>query len=362
MKPTSYLSLFLVIVFGLPLTAEANTGTLLMMAKAVHVTYGNVAIGILEGCLLWKLSKTSFLKCIILMILANFVSTLIGVPFFHKLELALPLGWNNGRGLFWLLVFQAYFFTVIFELPFIWLAFRGTPLSHRKAIRASLLLQSISYLLLIGWYGMATPQPVKVVDPSAMTLPADVKLYFIATTDGDVYSGSLRDRKWKRIYDLPPKWNTGLFSRESPRMRQSWDLMVSTNRWENESSTSAILVEECFATGVKPIRKNYGIIPELGGTNTSWEIWHYVGRLRGYNKKTSQSFWFTMGTPFCNWYISDAILLPSDKILLRLFISSDHSHDHICIYDPLTDELAIIARGRSPLAVLKNINTSTASD
>jgi hypothetical protein len=359
MKLTSSRYLFLLVALVLPFTAEANTGTILMMAKVMHITYGNVVIALLEGLLLWKLSKYPFWKCFGLMLLANFFSTIIGVMLFEEIELTLPLGWNNVRGLFWLLVFLAYLLTLASEFPFIWFAFRGTPLRFKRTIRASFIIQSVSYLLLIGWYGLATPPPVKVVDPSTMVLPKEVTLYFIATADGDVYSGPLHERKWKRIFDLNEEWNTDLFSRKSPHMSRSWDLMVSTNRWQEESSKhlASIVVEERFATGDMPARKSYGIIPALGGTNTSWEIWHRIGRLRGYNKKISRGFWFSMETPFCSWDISDAILLPGDKILLRLYIRKVRAQGHICIYDPDTDQLAVIARGRSPLAVLKKENS-----
>lgn len=347
---------FLLLALVLPFTAEANTGTILMMAKAMHVTYGNVVIGLLEGWMLCKLSKYKCWKCLWLMIFANFFSTLIGVPLFYELELLLPLGWNNARGLFWFFVFLAYLFTLVSEFPFVWFAFRGTPLSLKGAIRTSLILQSVSYLLLIGWYGLATPPPVKVVDPSTMVLPKEVTLYFIASADGDVYSGSLHDRKWKRVFELNKEEGYELFSRKSPQFSHAWDLIACTDYSDKEASMNpkALVIQEQFATGEKPVRKSYGLIPGLEGTNASWEVWHYVGRMRGHNKKKSQSFWFTPGTPFCSWNISDAILLPGDKVLFRLYIRSHRTLDHICIYDPLADQLAVIARGRSPLAVLKN--------
>jgi hypothetical protein len=359
MKLTSSRSLLLFVALVLPFTAEANMGTGLMFAKGLHVTYGNVVIGLLEGWILWKLSKYPFWKCFGLMLLANFFSTLIGVPLFHKLELALPLGWNNARGLFWLLVFQAYQLTLIFEFPFVWFAFRGTPLSHRRAMRASLILQSASYLLLIGWYGLVTPPPVKVVDPSTMTLPKEVTLYFIATADGAVYSGSLHDRKWKRVFEFNEGKDYGLFSKKSHQLSGAWDLIACTDRCYDETSTNAtsIVIKEQFATGDKPVRESYGIIPALGTTNASWKIWHYVGMLRGHNEAKSRGFVFTMGTPFCSWHISDPILLPGDKVLLQLWIGRDRAQDHICIYDPDTDQLVVIARGRSPMAVLKKENS-----
>jgi len=357
MKLTSSRYLFLLVALVLPITAEANMGTGLMFVKGLHVTYGNVVIGLLEGWILCKLSKYKCWQCLWLMIFANFFSTLIGVPLFHKLELALPLGWNNSRGLFWLLVFQAYLLTLLFEFPFVWLAFRGTPLSHRRAMRASLILQSASYLLLIGWYGLATPPPVKVVNPSTMVIPKEVTLYFIATADGDVYSGSLHDRKWKRIFDLNAEGDIGLYSRKSPQLSHAWDLIASTNRWYDEtfSNSTPIVIEEQFATGDKPVRKSYGygIIPALGVTNDNWQIRHHFDMLLGHNINKNRTFVFNMGTPFCSWFISDPMLLPGDKVLFRLYIRNDSRHDHICVYDPETDQLAVIARGRSPMAVLK---------
>jgi hypothetical protein len=47
------------------------------------------------------------------------------------------------------------------------------------------------------------------------------------------------------------------------------------------------------------------------------------------------------------WYVRNATHLPTDKILLQL------AKDQICIYDPEKEQIAFLAKGRGPIAVME---------
>jgi len=67
------------ILILLPSTLYANAGTLLIWAQMLHLVFGNILIGLIEGLLLSKFYKTSKWKSILIMILANYASAWLEV-------------------------------------------------------------------------------------------------------------------------------------------------------------------------------------------------------------------------------------------------------------------------------------------
>jgi len=89
----------------------------------------------------------------------------------------------------------------------------------------------------------------------------------------------------------------------------------------------------------------------LGEAKSSpWEfrigLWEAEGIL-GMQKYSNTSTGFSFETPFGAWTVRNAIHLPTDKILLQL------GDDQICLYDPLTQRIAILAKGRGPTAAIE---------
>lgn len=84
--------------------------------------------------------------------------------------------------------------------------------------------------------------------------------------------------------------------------------------------------------------------------SSSWRFspgfWAVEG-LRGNNVESGEKAWIALETPFVTWAVRNAIHLPEDKVLLQL------GGDQICIYDPVENRIALLARGRGPYAVLE---------
>ena len=53
-------------------------------------------------------------------------------------------------------------------------------------------------------------------------------------------------------------------------------------------------------------------------------------------------------TPYIAWSARNLTHLPTDKVLLQL------GKDQICVYDPLKNQIALLARGRGPIAVMES--------
>ena len=84
--------------------------------------------------------------------------------------------------------------------------FRNDPQWLRKSIKGSVSVQTASYLLLFGWYLLASVTSLytqmKVVQLSAISLPENVLVYFIAADDGDVYRMNLATAEKRKVFDL----------------------------------------------------------------------------------------------------------------------------------------------------------------
>ena len=63
---------------------------------------------------------------------------------------------THGWQWFWIMVGVTYGLTLMLEWPFVAWGIRGAQGRLERSVQASLLVQSSSYILLFGWYWMAS--------------------------------------------------------------------------------------------------------------------------------------------------------------------------------------------------------------
>ena len=344
-------------------------GTPLMWAGMLHLVFGNALIGVLEGFLLAQIFGLSKWKSIGILILANYSSAWVGGVFLQGVIVrALPVDVNNVRLFFWSMVALTYLLTLMLEFPFVALAFRKDPRWLRKSVRGSLIVQSVSYALLFGWYGLASETSLltrtAVVRLSTISLPENVLMYFISSGDGGVYSMTLAPLEKHRVFDLhSTNDDDRLFVRVSSANSNRWDLIarLMTKDYRKPKLTT---IRESFVSEAAPSWRvlppdpeaeedtafNFGAVARLGtARNSSWNFssgfWAAEG-FRGTETNTGMHVGFSFETPFGAWAVRNATLLPGDKVLLQL------GRDQICVFDPVGNRIALVARGRGPVAVI----------
>ena len=79
--------LTIMLLCAIPSVVHANAGTPLMWAGMFHLIFGNLLIGIFEGILLAKIFHLSKLKCIGLLILANYFSAWVETNKYLRLNI-----------------------------------------------------------------------------------------------------------------------------------------------------------------------------------------------------------------------------------------------------------------------------------
>ncbi len=355
-------------VIAFPRYAWADAGTPLMWAGMVHLVFGNALIGVGEGLLLSWLFSVPKRKSIWIMIPANYASAWLGGLFIRgAIVHALPMDLNNGWRWFWVMIVVTYLMTLIIEWPFVAWCFRGKQDWLKRSLAASLVVQSASYVLLFGWYWMASGTSLytkmNIVAPAELSLPDSVLVYFIDPVDGDVYKRQLAGKGAEKIYTLHSKDdNDRLFVQPSKSDTNHWDLVA---RLEREDRRDLLLVKVLtnlmveaapdWRTHTDPPQHDgtwfsFGEVQGLGSaTNSHWKFWSGfwpVEGLRASNETTSQSVQFSYETPFGAWMVRNAVHLPSDKVLFQL------GDDQICMFDPVNRQVALLWHGRGPLAVI----------
>ena len=359
---------------GFPERALADAGTPLMWAGMIHLVVGNFVIGIGEGWLLAWLFSLPKGKTILVMIPANYASAWLGGLFLRgEIVRALPMDLNNGWRWFWVMVVVTYLMTLVLEWPFIAWCFRHDPNWLRRSIRASFVVQSASYVVLFGWYWMASGMSLytrmEIVPPSALPLPESVLVYFISPTDGDVYLRRLTGDDQRKIYDLHSTGDDDrLFVRPSATDQHGWDLVARLEGTNYRHPDLVVIRTNLFVEAAPDWRSthttpsqyegtwfNFGEAAKLGNaTNSHWKFYAGFWPIEGFrasNEATGDKVRFSYETPFGAWTIRNAVQLPSDIALFQL------GEDQICAFDPATRQVTLLWHGRGPVPVMQHQNS-----
>lgn len=369
MKPVATGLLGLVILTMQPSIAEANVGTPLMWVTAFQLFIGNALIGILEGYLLTWIYRIPARRSVPLMILANYFSAWVGwvwLSEFARNQNDLTL--YNVQRFLWGMIAAAYVATLWLEWPFVAISIWGKGHDLRRSFVASLFVQSVSYVLLFGWFGMASVRSlltdVTLVPSEQIPLPPNVRIYYIANEDGDIYSREPSAGKVEKVFDLDstdlsdclwfdePEMTTG--PRELVALQESGDfnnpkivhtgiIVANANCPKGENNFPAYRQRDPTPSS--------GTATRLGAAqNSPWSFvagyWPLQG-LSGENSKTGEQLRCALEAPFVQWRVVHAILLPTDKVLFQL------GRRQTCLLDPEARKLSMLCLGRGAVAVLE---------
>ncbi|QIF05080.1 hypothetical protein [Roseimicrobium sp. ORNL1] len=360
--------LLLLVVALHPATASANAGTPLMWATMWHLVFGNLFIGLAEGWLLSWAFGTRRGASMLVMILANYLSAWLGVGILGNFRAPDPLSLPSAVQWLCIMVGSTYVVTLALEWPFVAWMFRGRPQWFGKSIRASLLVQTFSYVLLFAYYGSAGHLSLYTrterVDAKAFTLPEQVMVYYISCDDGDIYRRPLSHGEPIKVMELnSTSEQDHLFIRNNNERPAEWDLVARLEHSPTnppEFVTVASNIKSGVAPGLKAraagapldgsIWDSVGEIDRLGdGAPSPWTFrtgyWPAAG-LSGSNKETGKRWRLAFETPFISLAVRNAVQLPGDKVLFQL------GWEEIYVLDPATLQLALLWRGRSPVATL----------
>ncbi len=352
-KRTS-LSVFLVLI---PCVALADAGTPLVWATAFHMLLGNAILGVFEGWFLAQVFDLRDLRCMGIMILANYFSAWIGVFIVDALAGTQAVDIYNALRVTLTLILASYLLTVLLEWPFVALCFWHSDRWLSRSVRGSLMVQTASYILLFGGFWLVSGKTLytstEVVPPTELSLPVGVQVFYIASSDGDVYRLSHSNSPTKVCTLNATNVSDFLRFQASKQDTNLWDLVVVMDgRQLNEEAIPILLNALRNPSREMRLTQQYwgwGTAPKVGtATNSQWHFawahWEDLG-MWGTNEKTGERLRVAFGTPVLGWPVWRAIHLPGDEVLFQL------GEDQLCLLDTTGRRVALIARGHGPVAV-----------
>lgn len=354
-----------------PLTTSANAGTPLMWAGMLHLTIGNAIIGIGEGLAIAWLFHQPKRRCVPVMIGANYLSAWLGGGGIAQF-IAGQLDWNlyTAWRYFWMLVGITYLLTLLLEWPLVAVCFWKQEGWLRRSIRASLIVQTLSYLLLFGWYwgasGKSLYTKMNVVPLAEVKLPADALLYFIGTPDGRVCELDLANQTIRVVgKTISTNENDRLLFRLTDTNGPNAELCLRRDADRDEDAvfemvTRPFSTRNVFVEPQDHLRQNlwfnFGSAAVLReATNSGWEFfsgfWAVEG-MEAYYQANKAALYFAWETPFSQWIVRSASHLPGDQVIFQF------GRNQICILDAPTRRIARIVEGRGPAVALKSAEAS----
>jgi hypothetical protein len=292
-----------------PLPALANAGTPLMWTGILHLFIGNLILGYVEAELLSRLFHVPRGRSLVVLILANYASAWAGAWLLVN-RLSHYSGITIENVQFWLGIFVVLTFalTLLIEYPFFWILLRQRKQAILTALKATLLIHGISYLLLFGWYSFNSQTSLLTqlnrVSAAQLQPSRDYTLHYLSPNETQTFRSDL--------------------SGANPE---------PMNRKEFEALTA------------EPKSTSFGPVPKLTKT-TDWDFYASVwaaGGISGFNSTTQARTRFALETPFAFWAISHATHLAGDLLVFQL------GQDQICLLHPETHRIALIARGKHPV-------------
>lgn len=296
-----------------PSPVLANAGTALMWTSIVHLFVGNFILGYVEARLLSRLFHAPREGTIEIVVMANYVSAWTGVfLLMGRLSRHPSITIENVQVWLAIATILAFVLTLVVEYPFFWFVLRQHKGAIQTAIKATLLLHGISYLLLFGWYSLNSQTSfitqLNLVPAAQLQPNPDYSLYFLTPDRSQVLRSELNGA--------------------NPEVG---------DRHEFEVLTSA----------TEPM---FGSVPPPKST-TDWEFQVHPfagGGITGYNRATQTRLHLAMETPFALWPISYVTHLPEDWLVFQL------GQDQICLLHPDTRRIALIARGKHPVVTVED--------
>ena len=351
----------------MPSVILANVGTPLIWVTLFHLVLGNIFIGILEGALLASLYRISSGRAVFLMILANYFSAWVGLVYLSLIVESKNFSLYDAPGVIWGMIAVAYVTTILLEWPFVLACFWRVDKALRRSVGASILVQSVSYVLLFGFYWAVSVRSLSteltVVRPSEIASSAAVRIFYIADEDGNVYSRNLGTGQTKQVYALKSQDFKDCLSFQASTSEAGFHEIVALLDSGDHNEPNVVRIdiavpdENCpLMTNGKPLTEyrwqspSSGVAAKLGSAVESpWDFkagfWPLQG-LSGENTKTDDSVRFAIETPFVRWNVRRAIQLPADQILFQL------GKSQICLLDLKERKVAVLCFGHGAVAVL----------
>ncbi len=354
-----------VLLMGL---ASIVSGGGLGCVVALHVVVGNILIGVGEGLFLSKAYRYPKRKGIPRLVVANYMVTgLLALLLFaergHGDQLSLQ------KAPIWLLWMIGASCAVMMTVKYgaILYCFRRRSIRFWRALKATLVTQIPVFLILLAWYAPACSMGLytesELTAPDRFSSHPTAWCYYLSGDDGMIYRCRLDGSGAEFVSHGPADRSAERLFLSYSKSSRCWDLRARIRRGEARSDTLILpSVVSAWAMGIRPAgprSRHLTLIDLRPKTGQQRQFLVSLDRFRGLEVIThkvangfaatttsTERFILALSTPFLSWRVQNATVLPGDQIVFQI-------GDLICLFDPETRKIGMIARGRSPVVVVE---------
>jgi hypothetical protein len=340
----------------------ADAGTPLMWMAAGHLIFGNAIIGFFEGLILALLFRSGFVRCILIVVLANYISMAAGMAGVVSLEIIFDKCISIDGLLFSIVTLAAVSFvvTVVIEWPFYYWALKGVDRRRKRALIGCTLVNAASYILLVPIYlsvsATSLISEAKVVGVASMAQTNKAQVYYLSENMNELLRIRLDGTNGQEVMAFPP----GVDDRElvicsvggKPVIAVQWTgkekgLPQEVRKVVVDSIPGLVAsCDPCESLTRQYLRAQADLRAE---NERDWDVrtgfWAGDG-LTAVNVKAGKKLWFALETPLVAWPFGKPSILPGDQVICQL-------GRQIVLVDLNTSRIALIAWGSSPVVVLE---------
>ncbi|QYK48212.1 MAG: hypothetical protein KF838_15650 [Phycisphaeraceae bacterium] len=380
-RPSGVRSIHIAVAFApcclIAALAQANAGTPLMWLGLLHLTAINLIIAGVEAYILKLIARVPFGRALAASLIANYASALVGllllVPYASQsLERVsgIPIDAANAHMLRFILL--AFLATLVVEGPIFFLIARKRA-RPRRLVAAFLLAQLATYAALLWIYnGASNASATRVTRDHTMAfVPRDhaAAVYYINHSDGDLWRVGLNGAGRERIGPIPlfstpvPDDYTS-YGKFDPYYHEILTVAANPDGGEDLVAVRDLGREQQSQTLIEDLRDSLGPRslqiphrdifdtrpPDRALPKVTNGFWAFDG-LSIYPRGTEQDLWkdswsVAYETPLAAWRVSRVSILPDNLIVFDL------GDRQICVLDPHTRTLGVLAEGRSNLITM----------
>jgi hypothetical protein len=364
MKRPFLAALFFVWLTALQVSvAEANVGTPLMWGTAAYLMVGNLFLGIFEGLVLSYWFRTSGERAIFTMIIANYVSAWTGafLKSFDPVQ-RFDVTIETIQPWFVAAVAAAFLITLLIEFPFIAFVVWNHPRRVWAISVATISIHVVGYALVAMWLWFLSQTSLltefTVVSVQDLDPPANIDLYYLDQPAGDVVRMNLLgERPSVLAHPAASNANDRLFVRPGPD--NTFDLWLArtpdSSPWGDPIGEKLLFgfairaaieadVAKSPQSSPRPTWWNWGDVPTLAaGEQSEYWVSSHGTLAQSRDKLNRSTFYCALETPLVSWMIRNVTQVNRDLLVLQL------GRDQICLLQPSTRRIALLARGWGPV-------------
>lgn len=340
----------IILTFIVPQTVYGNAGTALMWVPIYQLLYGNLLLGVIEGVAISLLCKTKLFRSVLIMILGNYVSWIVGtiiISLFQEYIIGTLLQ-LQGVFVFWvisLIIF--YLLTVVIELPFYNWTFLKEKRNWKNSWKLSFFLNLFTYTTMIIIYlNVSEFSFFTALKVNQNLLQNKSNFELVIKKDGNVFAGKISEHfNGEMIYHIPEKYVSFHFALKENTTKEVIDLVLVSHSKDTLSIIESFIrySDKMYYTGSLK-EYNYEKSDFRDSTDKNWEAysgnWAIEGLTIESENKNRENYAYEV--PWMFWHIGQISILNESELICNF-------NGRLILVNKNTKEVAFITNAKDYL-------------